>query len=174
MDGGKTWDEFCERKFDKSIQVGTFLGGFILATFTGLLTLSDASPFFCTNIDAANQTSVRTNNQFCNVVVQLGIDHPSISWLDYRQIVTGAMGLVGALFIVSVYGMKRAYVHQRLNRFAKYSHTLYELGFVGILIIFPFIVMPYSILFGMIIAGVAWVWVAINIFYTTKKHRRDT
>jgi hypothetical protein len=47
--------------------------------------------------------------------------------------------------------MKAALVHYQKDTFSEFSHLLYEMGIAGLLISFPFLVMPFSMIFGIII-----------------------
>ena len=114
MSEGWKWDKVTQRKYDKSIQVATFLGGFILATLTALIAQSDNNPILCT-------MAVENRTDFCKFVVGDGkqLSNPSF-WPEYKELLIGGMGLVGTLFIVSVYGMKVGFVHEKRIFFLRF------------------------------------------------------
>jgi len=92
-------------------------------------------------------------------VANVGGEHLEISsWFDYKQLLIGGLGLVSTLFIVSIFGMKAALVNYQKDTFSEYSHRFYEAGIVGLVISFPFLVMPFSIIFGIIIIVFLTIW----------------
>lgn len=75
---------------------------------------SDNNPILCT-MAAENQTA------FCKFVVGDGeqLSNP-LFWPEYKELLIGGMGLVGTLFIVSVYGMKVGFVHEKMIFFQRF------------------------------------------------------
>ncbi len=96
---------------------------------------------------------------FYNFVSNVGRDQVGVSsWFNYKQLLIGGLGLVSTLFIVSIFGMKAALVHYQKDTFSEFSHLLYEMGIAGLLISFPFLVMPFSVIFGIITIALLAVW----------------
>lgn len=162
-----------KRKYELSLQVAIFLGASSLAVLA-LLIQPNANSAFCTKTNN-NQTS-----QFCDFVLNFGEAHPEFStWLNYKQLLVGGVAIVGTLFILSIYGMKSALVHRALEElFARMSHHLYEIGIMGFLIVFPLLVLPFSILGFVILIGIA-VWAVFRVHWDIKqrclrKHRKYT
>ena len=110
--------------------------------------------------------AVENRTDFCKFVVGDGkqLSNPSF-WPEYKELLIGGMGLVGTLFIVSVYGMKVGFVHEKKDLFSEISHIFYEIGIAGILIIFPFIVIPFSLIFGIIVFVIVITWICLYIYY---------
>lgn len=54
--------------------------------------------------------------------------------------------MVGSLFIVSVFGLKGIVVNPvyKNGLYAKVTFGFYEAGFVGLLILFPVLIMPFK------------------------------
>jgi hypothetical protein len=156
-------DPHTERKYERSIPVATFLGGFILATLTGLFSLRPDNPIFCNN----------ANSLFCSLVICVSKGLPaSLSWIDYRQFLFGYIGLVGIFFIISVFVMKAAFVRQVKTGFTEFSHILYKLGVVGILLLLPMIVSSFSQV-GIIIFLVVIALIILDLIQRYKwKHQK--
>ena len=150
-----TYDDATERKYEKSLGVASVLGGLTLTVLAVLIQPGD-NPVFCMN---NNQISSTIDTPFCKYVLNVGKDHPDVShWLNYKQILIGGLGLVSTFFIVSIFGMKAALVNYQKDTFSEYSHRFYEAGIVGLVISFPFLVMPYSMIFGIIIIVFLATW----------------
>ena len=164
------FDDATERKYEKSLGVASVLGGLTLTVLAVLIQPGD-NPVFCT-VNSSNQnSSIVRISPFCNFVANVGRDHVGVSsWFDYKQILLGGLGLVSTLFIVSIFGMKAALVHYQKDTFSEFSHLLYEMGIAGLLISFPFLVMPFSVIFGIIIIAFLTVWAPWYIKWR-RKHR---
>jgi hypothetical protein len=150
-----SYDDTTERKYEKSLGVASVLGGLTLTVLAVLIQPGD-NPVFCMN---NNQISSTIDTPFCKYVLNVGKDHPDMShWLNYKQILIGGLGLVSTFFIVSIFGMKAALVNYQKDTFSEYSHRFYEAGIVGLVISLPFLVMPFSIIFGIIIIIFLAIW----------------
>jgi len=166
-----TYDDATERKYEKSLGVASVLGGLTLTALAVLIQPGD-NPVFCT-FNSTNQNSSTFDTPFCNFVLSVGRDHPDVSyWLNYKQILIGGLGLVSTLFIISIFGMKAALVHYRKDSFSESSHLFYEIGIVGLVLSFPFLVIPISIIFGVIIFVFLGVWAPFYIIWRREHNQK--
>jgi hypothetical protein len=71
------------------------------------------------------------------------------------------MALVSSLFIIAVIGLKISLVEkmEENTRFSKFTfYGMYESGLIGLLILFPILVFPYSPLVTIFIIAIEVVW----------------
>lgn len=120
-----------DKKYEQSLNVASILGGLTLTALTILTT---------TNISEYN--------------------HKFIGIAEFKQMLIIGFGVVGSLFIASVIGLNGVVVNPvyKNKLYANVTFGFYEAGFVGLLILFPLLIMPFNFPAAIIIIIIEGVW----------------
>jgi hypothetical protein len=140
------------RRYEKSIDAASFLGGLTIALLVLLIAPSDNSfgVVFCS----------KPVSPFCNFITSV------LKYDYYKQLLIGGIGIVSTLLVVSVVGVKVAYIQERDQKefFPRVSLLFYEAGFIGVLILVPVLVLPFSLAMGYVIIFILIAWGAIYLW----------
>lgn len=83
----------------------------------------------------------------------------------YKQFLIGGIGIISTLLVVSVVGVKVAYIEQRDEKeiLPRVSLLFYEAGFIGLGTLIPFLVLPFSLTIGLVIIFILIAWGCVYI-----------